>query len=419
MPKETTNKPHSSDILHLSIEKLVHGGNGLAFHDNQACFVGDVIDGEKIAAVIKKRKKQFLEASLLEVTKSSPFRTRAACKLFHECGGCQWQHITYEHQLLCKTGIVQDCLKRIGKINAFEIRDVHPSPSVFNYRFRTNLKVRYKRNPAIGFFKKNSHTIIPVGTCPILAEPLNSALHACNDLMQQKPELFIGVGEIRMVYVQAAEAVLVTFASNSSPVGKFRYSLKKRSFVSSYYTTHEQVLGLQFKRSTESFYQVNFHQNENLIRHVRSCFGPGIDSVLDIYCGCGNFSLFMAQDGRSVTGIESNHAAVKEAKYNARLNTLKGCSFKTGSASETAALTNSRLYNGILINPPRTGCDRETLNAIITIKPQEIVYVSCNPATLARDLNALLQTGYCIEDITLFDMFPQTYHVETVVKLTR
>ncbi|MCP4714123.1 MAG: 23S rRNA (uracil(1939)-C(5))-methyltransferase RlmD, partial [Deltaproteobacteria bacterium] len=177
----------------------------------------------------------------------------------------------------------------------------------------------------------------------------------------------------------------------------------------------EKIEDLLFLRDTRNFYQVNYAQNKNMLEHVRRFLAPCLDKhILDLYCGTGNFSLFLARDGAHITGMESNKLSVSQAKANAALNSINDCRFIVTDLDHAEVNNFPQQLDAALLNPPRTGCSQNLIKALISSAPQTIVYVSCNPATLARDLKALAGAGYQIETIQPFDMFPQTFHIETI-----
>ena len=426
---QKNNGMAAGQILKLTIEKLLYGGDGISRHGGMVCLIKDVVPEEIVLARIDVLKKQYAVASLVEVLEPSPYRVSPRCSLFENCGGCQWQHIAYSHQLYWKTRIVQECLERIGKIQQPTLLPTIPSPAAFQYRCRARLKVCNKK-ARIGYYQRGTHYIVPVQECPLLVNAINQAIRQCWLLIKIDRHLFNSISEVDLLFCSNSNQVIMAFnnmrttkclavfdAGTSTQPGQIKFS---SSFPAIEEILDEEILGIVFKRRPSTFYQVNRPQNNTLITIVRECFGP-IDNqtILDLYCGSGNFSLFLAREGATVVGIDSNAHAISEALCNAEYNGLGNCTYVCGDV-ETAINQHIRVnFSGVLINPPRSGCSMKTLNSVARINPQVIVYVSCNPATLARDLKQLARYGYRLEKIQPVDMFPQTYHIETIVKMVQ
>jgi 23S rRNA (uracil1939-C5)-methyltransferase len=219
---------------------------------------------------------------------------------------------------------------------------------------------------------------------------------------------------------QSNQVICLVKARNKDKNIKLLFQNKSMKFIKNKETSNEEIMGMYFKRDTASFYQINYLQNIKMISLVLKYFSPQIqDKILDLFCGCGNFSLFLAREGADIIGVDSNAFAVNEAKHNARLNNIQNCHFMTADVDTISShLLNDR-FHGVLLNPPRSGCSQRILKEIGYANPETIVYVSCNPTTLARDLRVLINSSYLLEDVQPIDIFPQTYHIETVVKLKR
>ncbi len=271
-----------------------------------------------------------------------------------------------------------------------------------------------------GYFKEKSHDIVPVRHCPVLAAPLNRAITVCRKTLQADPGFFKSARELQLLLIMTTGDVLVSCAGRGKRTHACILNAGAEALAPFSGDAVETIDGMLFKRDTESFYQINYGQNLNLIRLVLDCIAPAPgDAILELYCGSGNFSLFLAREGASVTGIEANSAAVREARENAALNRVSTCDFIQADVSRLDALIFRKQYSALLLNPPRTGCPRELLAQVASAQPPVIVYVSCNPATLSRDLRELVDRGYAIREIQPVDMFPQTWHIETVVKLSK
>jgi len=418
MQKDT--KIIKADQIKLKIEKLVYGGDGFTHLESRACFVPDAVPGDEIVAQITANKKQFINASILEILKPSDNRVSPPpCPDYSSCGGCQWQHIKYDYQLYWKKEILKESLNRIGKFSDFKINDIIPAPSQYNYRTRTIMQVNGKRTLP-GYFMRNSHKIIPVKSCMLLEEPINTALSELTETISNITSVQ-KVKDVEFLYLKEKNNVIISFntLSKNSRHKPIIYDPGKHELIDKT-DLIETVNGLKFIRNPRRFYQINYEQNINLIKIVELFFTELKDPViLDLYCGCGNFSLFLARNGAQVSGVDFDRKVIQEAVQNMKTNNINNCGFKAYDLSKHSADIYKSRYNGVLLNPPRTGATKNVLEHIISIDPEIIVYVSCNPATLARDLKILCDKTYKLIEVQPVDQFPQTYHIETVVKLVK
>lgn len=405
------------DILTLSIEKLVHGGLGFSHYGTRACFVANAIPGETAAVRIERVHAHYLSGTAVDVISASLYRVQPRCSFVVVCGGCHWQHISYEHQLFWKAHIVRESIARIAGIRDSDVPLPLPCPEPFHYRTRAVMQVSGQE---IGYFKEKTHELVPVADCPVLALPLSRAIGVCRRTLHDTPAFAQALKRLHILLIRHTGAVLVL--AGRSPKGSGKYILLEDSLELAPFDgdAHEDVEGLLFKRDTENFYQINDQQNRALIRLVieYSAPVPG-DEILELYCGSGNFSLFLGSAGASVIGVESNASAVAEARDNAAMNGITSCRFVCSDVARLDPSFFRKRYRAVLINPPRTGCPQHVLAQIGDARPERIVYVSCNPSTLGRDIKELCSRGYKLERIQPVDLFPQTWHVETVVRLGR
>ena len=241
------------------------------------------------------------------------------------------------------------------------------------------------------------------------------------ELIKSEPDLIKDTLELSILFVNRSNQVIISFKKRKSrKKNKLLFHNDFKEFNSHNKIEVDKIMDISFKRDTESFYQVNYHQNHRMIEIVLRYLAPLKDrKILDLYCGCGNFSLFLARDGAEVIGIDSKRSAINEAIYNANLNNIKNCNFIKADLDKTTHSLPHDTFRAVLLNPPRNGCSNVTLKQIVHKNPDTVVYVSCNPSTLARDVRKLLNSGYTIEEIQPIDMFPQTYHIETIVKLVK
>ena len=419
MSENTSSKNEQS--LTLTIEKLVYGGAGLARSESQTCFIDGVIPGETIRAQVDEVRNHYLRASLCEILEASEARIDPACPLASLCGGCQWQHINYAQQLDYKAAILKDCLVRIGKIHDCEAAYPVASPLQTRYRSRAAIKIAGRQKASMGFFQKKTHALVQINDCLLLEQTLIQALKICRNSLQDTQQKSSGFAELQLLAVDNTPTVLALWQDLKNRVKqKIVVNVLSGSVEQRHSPAVESIAGLKFFRDTENFYQVNRRQNLAMIAQVLAFMNPVVDgAILDLFCGCGNFSLFLAEKGAKITGIDSNKMAINEARNNARMNGIDSCHFQTENIHSLKKSVLADKYDGILINPPRSGCQKHTLHLLAEKNPSVIVYVSCDPSTLARDLRVLADKGYRIDAMQPFDVFPHTYHIETIVKLSK
>lgn len=378
----------------VKIERIVPNGYGLAFADGMTIFVSLAVKGDTLKVRLREKKGKLAFAEIIEIIEPAPERVTPKCQYFGKCGGCDFQQMSYPAQLEAKVAIIQDCLKRIGKIDFQGEIPIIASPNEFGYRSRAQWHAD-TRNQTIGYFKRYSHNVIDVESCPILDEKLQETLL---NLRQN-----LNWAEFW------AEFVEIETATNGEKVSVYSAEIieptEKISFES---------LGNRYFYDAESFFQGNPALIESLIKTAID--GEKGSNALDLYCGVGLFSLPLAQKFEKVIGIESNEKAIDFAKENAEQARLGNAEFFAENVGDWLAENSVEKIEFILLDPPRSGAEKATIEAILKLAPNRISYVSCDPATLARDLKMLTEK-YEIESITAIDLFPQTHHVETVVRL--
>ncbi len=439
-----------NDICEIAITSLGASGEGVGTIEGFTVFIEGALPGETVKAKLTVLKKNYGKGELLEILKKSEDRVIPVCPLFDRCGGCQIMHLSYEGQLKVKKQKVYDALTRIGKLTDITVEDCVPSPQKLHYRNKMQLPVTSTEGAlTIGLFEKMSHTVVPVDECHIHCEEGEKVYKNICTLLQKSDILpydrISGKGELRHLIMKTAVnsgKTLVIFVSAGEKTEKFKSLAAELIKISpniegivlnihreqtNFVTGHkwmtlfgegrlsETICGLHFHISPASFFQVNTLQAENLYKAVTECADIDAEtSVLDAYCGVGTFSLIAAAKAKKVVGIECVPEAIADAKENAKNNGITNCTFVCGTTEELIKAHSS--CDVVILNPPRKGCEKIVLETLLKTEPKRIVYVSCDPATLARDL-ALLTPKYTIEAIRPFDMFPQTMHVETVVKL--
>lgn len=371
------------------------GGYGFGFAQNSAVFVALAAVGDYLRVRVREKKGKAIFAEIVEILEPSPQRIEPPCPYFGVCGGCDFQQMNYKAQLESKAAIVRDCLSRIGKINWEREIETVGSPQEFNYRARAQWHVD-TREKRIGYFKRHSHQIVDVEKCPILIPELQEKLA---DFRQN-----LNWGEFW------SEKVEIETASSGAKVSVYSAELIEPTEEISH-TAH----GEKYFYDATSFFQGNPFLIEKLIEAATG--DAGGTTALDLFCGVGLFSLPLARKFEKVYAVEANPKAIDFARKNAENARLRNVEFFAENAAEFLSENDFGAVDFVLLDPPRTGAEPATIEKILQIKPKNISYVSCDPATLARDLRLLTENLYAIESITVFDLFPQTHHVETVAHL--
>ena len=419
------------------IEKLVHGGSGLARLDNgQAVFVPGVLPGERAAVEIKKRKKGFLQAQLIEIISPSADRIAPPCTGEKQCTGATWPHISYPAQLRYKQEILQDTLKRIGGMEPARPRPILPSPRIDHYRLRAQFNVRAKDGvQRIGFFRQGSYDLIEVEQAFLIHPLIDKVLKGIRSLSNELPLLT----ELHINASPAGEAHVLLFSEQSSfpPMetffGKLRnfapevigltgFTNRKKVFSLGRNRLSLEVEGLTLRATEGNFFQVNWEQNRNMVKTVLDFAAlAGKETVLDLYCGIGNFSLPLATKAKAVIGIESGWSAIEDAMANAKSNNITNAEFIADDLQKglKTLIEKKTRADVIVLDPPRAGATLKTLERVLAFVPRKIIYVSCNPSTLARDLKFFHLFGFRLDRLQPVDMFPYTYHIECVAEMVR
>lgn len=421
----------------VTIEKLVHGGAGLGrLGTGQAVFVSGALPGERALVSIRKKRKGFLEAGLLSIITPSPDRITPLCKGDKQCTGATWPHIAYPAQLRFKQEILLDALSRIGNMAPAHLLDIIPSPRTDHYRLRTQFNVRVKDgSQRIGFFRQGSYDLIEVENAFLIHPLIDRTLKAIRKLIPMLPLLT----EIHINASPAGEAHILLFRDEGSypdltpffsdlrkavpeVIGITGFGGRKKVLSLGGNQLTLDVEGMTLKATEGNFYQVNWEQNRNMARTVLDFAEPdGVANLLDLYCGIGNFALPLARRAKNVIGIESGYSAIEDAKRNAERNGITNAEFIADDLQKGLKVLMERKLRSevIVLDPPRAGATLKTLERVLAFVPRKIVYVSCNPATLARDLKFFHLFGFRLERLQPIDMFPWTYHIECVAEMIR
>lgn len=436
--------------MQLTIEKMIYGGDGLA-RDAQpgeprgkTVFVPFVLKDEQVEAEITEEKSGFARARAETIISASPFRVAPPCPYFLQCGGCHYQHASYEHQLEIKTAILRETLLRTGKVDWQNEILVHPSPP-WNYRNRTQMKVRH--DPfAIGYYKFNSHVLLPVEQCPISSPLINKAIAAIWQLGRSDKipkalieiEFFANAKDQELMLKidlhqysmpaqeewQSFAAALLELVTEIAGISLFttqadgpRIQRKPPKELLSLFGLSELVYGAAFsdyRVSAGSFFQTNRFMTDTLVKLVTK--NRSGKFALDLYAGVGLFSKALAKPFPQVSAVESAALSYSDLKNNCPLNAT---TYNLTTEQFLASVPRGTYFDYIVADPPRAGLGEKVTRQIAQLAPAQMTYVSCDPATLARDLKVLLASGYRISKIHLVDLFPQTYHIETVIELAR
>jgi 23S rRNA (uracil1939-C5)-methyltransferase len=428
---------------------MCYGGAGFGRVEGKACFVQLTAPGDQARIRIVKEKRSYLEGELLELTAASSLRVDPSCPFFGACGGCNWQHLPYDEQLKQKGEIFAGSLSRIGHVQSEVLLPVAPSESCYGYRSRIQLKVgRGKVGPVLGFFRNGSHDVIDIASGCAIAHPLLNRMAAeLRPVLAGLPQwaaitqIDLAMGDdgqsIAILHVAGNEAAKVGERMQGAARGELpsisglfvRSGGKARidrvfGIDALNYTIPADLLPgspatkLAFGRG--GFSQVNYLQNLELIRTVLQWGGfTGTERVLDLYCGNGNLSIPVASRVSQVVGVEGYGPSIDDARANAELNGVANASFTVSDAALAVKrfADKGEKFDLVILDPPRSGA--ESAGEIARLAPKKIVYVSCDPATLSRDLALLCEKGYRVTRCRPVDMFPQTYHLESVTELTR
>lgn len=391
-----SNKKPAPATLEVKIEKIVPGGFGLGFADGLTVFVALAAPDDFLKVRVREKKGKVVFAEIVEILRASPERRTPPCVYFGRCGGCDFQQLDYGAQLRAKVAIVRDCLQRIGKINYEKEIPIAAGPDELHYRARAQWHVDARKRK-IGYFRRHSHDVIDVETCPILAPPLQKTLSEFRENLNWED-----------FWSEKAEIETATDGTNVSV------------FSSEIIAPTDEIAfaagGENYLFDARSFFQGNRFLVEDLVRLAID--GAEGANALDLFCGVGLFTLPLARRFEKVFGVEASAEAIEFARKNSENARLGNVEFFAEAVGEFLSETDLPTIDFVLLDPPRAGAESAAIDALLEkIRPARISYVSCDPATLARDLKRLTDS-YDIESIAAVDLFPQTHHVETVVRLS-
>ena len=431
--------------MNLTIEKLIYGGDGLAHlpadeHGRgKAVFLPFVLPGEQVEASVVEERPGFVRARAEKILQPSPLRIAPQCPYFQSCGGCHYQHTSYEHQLEIKATVLRENLHRIAKLELEPELKVHPSPP-WNYRNRTRLKVQAAPEFAVGYYRLGSHELLPVKECPISSPLINQAIAGfwkmgrASEFAAQirEIEFFANIEDTQfLIEVHCAPE---TRASEAQQLAHdLQQALPEASGVVVFKTSVENVTAApnrvavsgaaeltyttehaSYRVSAGAFFQVNRHLATELVKIVTE--GQSGNIALDLYAGVGLFSTVLARSFAQVIAVEASPISHADLLYNSPGN-VKAVQATTEQYLET--VPRNLRPELVVVDPPRGGLGERVVRRLAELSAPQLIYVSCDPATLARDLRALLASGYRVQAAHLVDLFPQTYHLESVFHLIR
>ncbi|MBM5598220.1 23S rRNA (uracil(1939)-C(5))-methyltransferase RlmD [Listeria seeligeri] len=439
--------------VEITIEDLTHDGNGVGKIDGYPLFIPNTLPGEKVTAKIIKLNKNYGFARMENLEVVSAERVEPPCAVYSKCGGCSLQHLSYVGQLAFKRNQVEETMKRIGKLNV-EVKETLGMENPWRYRNKSQVPVGFVNGKlTAGFYQKRSHEIIDMSTCLIQSEQGDFAVQKTREVLAKygtEPyDEKTGKGNIRHIMTRFAHTtgqlmlVLVTTKDRlpfkEEIIRDLSEQLALTSIVQNINPQRTNVIfgdrtktlwgkdiiedtihGIRFAISARSFYQVNPLQTEVLYQQaIEAAELTGEETVIDAYCGIGSISLCLAKKAKHVYGVEIVDQAIQDARANAELNNLSNTTFETGKAEEVIPTWYKAgiVADVLVVDPPRKGCDEKLLQTILAMKPKKVVYVSCNPGTLARDMKILSDGGYEANLVQPVDMFPMTTHIEAVTVL--
>ncbi len=450
--------PKKNDQIEINIEDIGTDGEGIGKVEGYTLFVKDTVMGDLALVQVMKSGKTYGYARLIRLISPSPYRTKPRCPISAKCGGCQLQHITYQKQLEFKENKVRNCLTRIGGFTDYTMDAICGMEEPYYYRNKSQFPVGYNKDgsTAIGFYAGRTHSIIDTEHCYIGAEintdilkiirkflteyhiePYQEEAHkgllrhiltrvgySTGEIMvclvingSKLPHQDQLIAELRKLPGMKSICLNVNKEKTNVILGEKVITLWGEPFIT------DRIGTVNYRISAQSFYQVNPVQTKKLYDIALEYAGlHGDETVWDLYCGIGTISLFLAQMAKKVYGVEIIPQAIEDARTNARINGIENVEFYTGAAEEVLprAYREEKIYaDVIVVDPPRKGCEKSLLDTILAMAPKRIVYVSCDPATLARDLKYLCEKDYKLERVCAVDQFCHSVHVETCVLLTR
>jgi 23S rRNA (uracil1939-C5)-methyltransferase len=393
-----TERSSGPPRLRLTPDSMAHRGEAIARHDGKVVFVAYGIPGEEAEVAIERNKRDYMVGHVEQVVSPSPHRVEPPCPYFGQCGGCQWQHIAYPYQLELKAQVVADQLRRLG---GFQDPPVRPTlPAVSPWGYRNHARFTEDRHGNLGFITRGKRRFLRIDRCLIMDPRINDALARFQERFPGIHQLAVRLG------VHTGQLLIHPDLNDRDPP------------LETGQPYYEEVLcGHRFRISAASFFQVNTLTAETLVELVGERLGlRAADVLVDAYAGVGTFARIFANRVRLVVAIEESSAAIRDARHN--LQEVPNAVIHEGKVEDVLPTLEVEV-DALILDPPRVGCHPRALEALLKLAPPRLVYVSCDPATLARDLAVLARGGYELREVQPIDLFPQTYHIEAVATLRR
>ena len=431
----------------INIEKMAFGGAGVGRADGKVCFVPFTAPDDVVRVGVRMEKRSYIAGELIEILEASPLRVTPPCPVFGACGGCNWQHLSYVSQLEQKQSVFDDTLWRSGRIEPEFILPIIPSRMPYAYRARVQLKVRSVAGKlCLGFYKGGSHFIVDLpGKCAIADPVINQLVPELYRMLtdfaepDKIPQIDVTTGDNGLAVVifhyigENYDTTAAYFTANCAIIpnvsGVFLQNGRKSSLQLLCGTDKldyrvpslrdQDKSGLRLTFTPGGFSQVNYGQNRTLVSTVASWATlTGTERLLDLYCGNGNFAVPLAGSCREMVGIEEYGPSISDARQNCRINGVGNAILRCSDAKEEilAIIKRKETFDVIVLDPPRTGAE-ELVKLLPALNPRKIVYISCDPPTLARDIGILKRFNYNVIKCQPIDMFPQTYHIESITLL--
>jgi tRNA/tmRNA/rRNA uracil-C5-methylase (TrmA/RlmC/RlmD family) len=397
----------AGEVRNIRIEDVAFGGSGVGRVQGMAVFVPFTVTNEEVAVEITSVRKKFALAEVKRIFQPSEYRVAPACGYFGQCGGCQFQHIAYEQQLVIKEKQVRDIFTRLGNFPSPPVLGIIPSPGRLHYRGKADYHVRTGKDGrllSLGFMQGASGSVLDIARCEIVAESINESCQAL------RAALLAGGDKYRRdrqtIWSSSEEGKIIAVPDDDAVPPLIARIVRGGRLVVPY----------------GGFFQINTTLLDGLVEQVLKLTDlTGSETVLDAYCGVGLFSLFLAPTAGSITGIEIVGPAIQCARENLREAGCGNALFLLGDVGEVMKrqfTKRGRQADVVILDPPRSGCDRQVLDAVRKTAVKKVIYISCNPATQARDLRYLGEAGFSLECLQPIDMFPQTGHIEVIARLT-
>jgi len=452
LTNNAAGNPPAVDLAHtpIHVDDLLANGQGVGRADGLVAFVTGALPGEMVRVAVDAVKQNYVSAHVVDILERSPDRVESACPVFPQCGGCQTLHLRYEAQLEWKRRMVADALTRLGGLTKVEVLPTVGARLIDGTRYRNKVSLVPRltaQGGEIGFYAARSHRVVPISHCPVLLPWLDDAVRPLVAIVEKTPSLLHGVRHIVARTGLARKTLVVAFSTGkrqpelAQHVDKLRKQVpgltglvesfdpsSENAILGRRFTTLwgspetiERVGQANFHFGIASFFQINTAMLELIAEHLLESLSNA-RRVVDLYCGVGTFAIMLGKRGVAVTGIESYREAVDEAAVNAAINGVTTAAFERAAVVEAVSGNRGRtLLEGIdaaIVDPPRRGCEPAVLQALAGARVPRVEYLSCNPATLARDARLLVDAGYTLGTTIPFDMFPYTGHVEALTQFT-